>query len=65
MRHLEETNQKIEVLTVPEAAEILRIGCDTAYKQIKAGNIPSLKLGRRILVPRVPLMKLLGQQPAA
>jgi excisionase family DNA binding protein len=47
------------VLTPTETAELLRIGRGTAYEQIRLGVIPSIRIGRRILVPRVALMKML------
>lgn len=39
------------LLTVPEAAERLSIGETMAYEWIKAGKLPSLRLGRAIRVP--------------
>lgn len=39
------------VLTIPEVAKRLRIGKNSAYKYIRAGTIPSIKLGRRYLIP--------------
>ena len=43
------------VLTVQEAAKVLRIGRDLAYNQVKAGIIPSIKLGRRYRIPIIQL----------
>lgn len=39
------------VLTIPEVAKRLRIGKNSAYKYIRNGRIPSIKLGRRYLIP--------------
>jgi len=47
------------VLTVDEAAAILRIGRSAAYAAVKAGEIPSIKVGRRLLVPVCRLRALL------
>lgn len=47
------------VLTPTEAARLLRIGRGTAYEQIRCGVIPSIRMGRRILVPRAALLKML------
>jgi len=47
------------VLTPIEAAKLLRIGRGTAYEQIKYGTIPSIRIGRRILIPRAALLKML------
>ena len=48
------------VLTVEEAGELLRIGRSAAYQAVKAGEIPSIKVGRSIRVPRHRLEQLLG-----
>lgn len=48
------------VLTVEEAAELLRIGRSAAYAAVKAGEIPSIKVGRSLRVPRHRLDELLG-----
>ncbi len=42
-------------LTVTEAAELLGISSDLAYELIGRGELPALRLGRRIVVPRVAL----------
>jgi excisionase family DNA binding protein len=47
------------VLTPVETAKLLRIGRATVYEQIRQGTIPSIRMGRRILVPRRALEKLL------
>lgn len=45
--------------TVEETAKLLGISRGTAYDLVAQGEIPSIRLGRRILVPRVQLEKLL------
>jgi excisionase family DNA binding protein len=47
------------VLTVKEAADTLGIGINQAYDAIKSGQIPSLKIGKRIIIPRVALERKL------
>jgi len=49
------------VLTPSETAKLLRIGRGTVYEQIRLGVIPSIRMGRRILVPTVALMKMLAE----
>jgi excisionase family DNA binding protein len=49
------------VLTVHEVAEILRIGRISAYQAIERGDVPSIRIGRRILIPRHALEQLLGR----
>lgn len=49
------------VLDVPEVARRLGISRSFAYALVAAGEIPSLRLGRRVLVPVHQLRRLLGQ----
>ncbi|GAA2184964.1 hypothetical protein GCM10009785_34910 [Brooklawnia cerclae] len=44
----------------PEAAELLGISKDAAYRAAAAGQIPTLRLGRRLLVPVPKLLEMLG-----
>ncbi len=46
-------------MTVEETADALGIGRNLAYKMVGEGTIPSLKLGRRIVVPISRLTRLL------
>jgi len=48
-------------LTVREAAKLLGISRNTAYEAIARGEIPSVRLGKRLIVPRHQLMQLLGE----
>ena len=48
-------------LSVEEAARLLGIGRNLCYDKIKAGEIPVIKIGRRLLVPRRALEKLLEE----
>ena len=48
-----------DVLTVEEVAMLLRIGRNGAYEMVRTGAIRSVKLGRRILVPKAALVALL------
>ncbi len=47
------------VLSVEAAGKLLGVSRPTAYKLAKAGQIPTLRLGRRIVVPKAALEKLL------
>ena len=40
------------LLTVPEAASMLRIGRNLAYELVARGELPALRLGRVIRIPR-------------
>ena len=48
-----------EVLSVEEAGKFLGISKLHAYKLVREGQIPVLRLGRRIVVPVVALRKWL------
>lgn len=50
-------------LTVEEAAELIGIGRATAYAAVRNGELPSVKFGKRILVPRVALQGMLEGLP--
>ena len=52
--------EKRLVLSVIEAARELKIGRGLAYEAIRRGEIPSLRIGHRILVPRKALDDLLN-----
>ena len=45
--------------TVRESALILGIGVNQAYEWARAGILPSLRPGKRFIVPRVALERLL------
>jgi excisionase family DNA binding protein len=53
------------VLTVDEAAQILRVSRAFAYELLNRGELPCLRLGRRILVPRRALERFIEERPAA
>jgi excisionase family DNA binding protein len=59
------TNQTARefVLTIPEAARLLRISAGTAYLAAKAGSLPVVKIGGSLRVPRARLEVLLGLKP--
>ena len=46
-------------LTVTEAASLLGIGRSAAYDAVHAGQIPSLRIGKRLIVPVAALRALL------
>jgi excisionase family DNA binding protein len=52
-----------KTLTVPEVAKLLGIGRNQAYEAAKRGEIPTIRIGKRILVPLVALeQKLRGER---
>jgi excisionase family DNA binding protein len=51
------------LLTVREAAKILRIGADLAYALVRAGALPVIRLGeRRVVIPREALLRWIETQ---
>jgi excisionase family DNA binding protein len=53
------------VFTVEEAAQLLGISRSFAYEAVERGEIPSMRIGRRILVPKIALERFLSQaQPS-
>ena len=48
------------VYTVDEVAQILRVSRRHAYYAIGTGEIPSMKVGQRILVPRKALEQFIA-----
>jgi hypothetical protein len=49
-------------IDVPTASEVLGIGRRQGYAAAKAGSIPTLRLGGRLLVPVPKLLQMLGAQ---
>ncbi len=47
-------------LTVDEAAYLLNISRGPAHELVARGELPAIRLGRRIVIPRVAMEELLG-----
>lgn len=56
----EMSNEKM-AMTVAEAAHLLGISRGLAYEMARRGKLPAIRFGKRILVPRVALERLLEQ----
>lgn len=50
-------------VTVEEAAEILGISRAFAYILVKKEELPCVRLGRRVVVPRSALERMLSVEP--
>lgn len=48
------------VVTVPDAARLLGISRAHAYELVTRGELPHVRLGRRIVVPKHAIDMLLG-----
>ncbi len=53
------TNSQSPVLTVEEARLLLRLSRNSMYAAIARQEVPHLKIGRRILIPRKALERLM------
>ena len=48
------------VYTIPEVSALLSVSIIHGYLMAKTGQIPTIKLGRRIVVPKAALEKFLA-----
>ncbi|MHA7153970.1 helix-turn-helix domain-containing protein [Arthrobacter sp. TMN-50] len=49
--------------TVGEAGQVLGLGRQAAYAAVRTGQIRSLRIGRKIIVPTKALVNMLEGQP--
>ena len=49
--------------TVNETAQLLGVDPRTVTKGVRDGSLPSVQIGKRIVIPRLPLLRLLGAEP--
>jgi len=54
------TVENLDLLTVAEAASILRISRATAYRLVESGELPAVKVGGSIRVGREALLDTLA-----
>lgn len=50
-----------QTYTVEETARMLGIGRNPCYEAIRRGEIPALRFGRRLVVPRAAVERLLNE----
>jgi excisionase family DNA binding protein len=50
-------------ISVEHAAKLLGVSRSAAYRAVAAGQLPSLRLGRRIYIPTARLLAMLGVSP--
>jgi excisionase family DNA binding protein len=53
------------VLTVAEAGQLLGISRAFAYELVARGELPVIRLGRRIVVPKAALLAMVGLEPGS
>ncbi len=56
--HLQPLDRR--TFTVREAAQVLGIGRDATYAAVQAGTIPSIRVGRRVVIPREAIGHILA-----
>jgi excisionase family DNA binding protein len=56
--------QRRMTLTVKETAERLGIGRNQAYEAIQRGEIPCIRIGRRLLIPEAALDRMINASAA-
>jgi excisionase family DNA binding protein len=57
-----DTNDQQELLqplTIPQLMTVVHISKPTAYRWVRTKKIPSVRIGKRILIPRSALLALL------
>ena len=59
------TNNGALLLSVTEAAALLGISRNLCYEQINTGQIPHVRIGRRVLVSRVALEAWIARESGA
>jgi len=47
-------------MTVEQAGEVFGVSRASAYEGVRTGEIPSIRIGRRILVPTAAVRSMLG-----
>jgi excisionase family DNA binding protein len=52
-------------LSVEDAGRVLSIGRSLAYRMAQQGTLPTILLGRRLVVPRAALERMLGLVPSS
>ena len=57
-------NESRLTFTVEETAQLLGLSRGLAYEAVRNGEIPSIRIGRRILIPRVALERILNATTA-
>ncbi len=53
------------VVSVEEGGAALGLSRSTAYQAAKTGDLPTLRVGRKLVVPTARLLRLLGDEPSS
>jgi excisionase family DNA binding protein len=55
-------SEGLELITVQELQKILRLGRNNTYDILRAGLIPSIKIGRQIRIRKADVLEYLSQK---
>ena len=53
-----------QVYTAREVGKIMKLGKNSVYLGMKTGDIPSIKVNGRLLIPKAALDKMLSGEPS-
>jgi excisionase family DNA binding protein len=56
-----ETESEKRPYSVPEAASIAKTNVKTFYEAVRQGQVPSIRIGKRVLIPRAAFHRLLDE----
>ena len=59
-----ERDSECRTVSIEDAGRILGISRGSAYTAAAKGDIPTIRIGKRLLVPRAALDRLLAEEPA-
>lgn len=57
-------NENVLVMSVPEAGALLGLGRNAAYEAAARGDIPTIRLGKLIKVPKAAFDQMLNRVPS-
>lgn len=63
MAEVKQAIREKDVLTIDEAAQLLGLSRNHAYKAALRGDFHVIRMGKRVLVPAAPLRKMLCIEP--
>jgi excisionase family DNA binding protein len=55
--------RRVETVTIEEAAEALGVSRGGAYRAAHAGELPVIKIGKRLLIPRNRFEEMIEGRP--
>jgi excisionase family DNA binding protein len=65
MNEPQKSGRETSVISIKEVAEMMGLSLGVVYGAVKSGQIPSITVGRRVVVPRAPFYRLIGREEGA